>query len=538
MIQVIKNEIKQNALHRRERRNVRTQGQETIISLEDDSLIPIEFHPAVMNPGVKGAGATPRVVSASPTRMEILNPTINLQSPTKSSGPASLTLDREAELGFIMIYLDYVFPYLFPFYRPSLMETGRHWLLSLLCQNEVSFCTAASLSSYFFSIALQDGQRAMQNICRALVKTQLMENMDLAVEKIQQDIVVLSDVRVSLIESTRILGEIIQLFIMEVMVRTEVDWTIHLTPALSLFDDIFKTYGTCSSQSNLSTVLSQMPPPHHARDLPNDKPLPNTADQSAFLFFTAVLLFVDIISSTTLDQPPRLQSYHHSLLSSSQKHSISLALERFIGCPNRVLLAISDISSLSAWKKSARCTDNLSLTNLINQSASISQALEEDLAELDLKTASSNLIENKPNNLADYYSRPASEITASLDTVARIWANAAEIYLSIVTSGWQPASPEIQNRVMKILSLFRSIKSPAQLRSLAWPLCVTGSLALPCQEQEFRAIGESMGERAVFGTIGQVGRIMEQVWGMRDRFDESWDIAACLRILGSPALLV
>ena len=46
-----------------------------------------------------------------------------------SSWPAGPAVRLQVELGPVMIYLDYVFPFLFPFYQPSLLETGRQWLL-------------------------------------------------------------------------------------------------------------------------------------------------------------------------------------------------------------------------------------------------------------------------------------------------------------------------------------------------------------------------------------------------------------------------
>ncbi|KUJ11337.1 uncharacterized protein LY89DRAFT_689209, partial [Mollisia scopiformis] len=559
MMQTIKNETKQNALRRREKRNIRPQDQEMVITLEKEYLevdvvddvagrdIPMLYagnteplQAGMESVNIPGAGldAHPKA-DTSVVHAPMQSPAIEI--PSRSPGSMSLNLGREVELGSIMIYLDYVFPFLFPFYRPSLLETGRHWLLSLLCQNEVSFYTAASLSSYFFSIALQDGQRAMQESCRAIVWTQLMEQMDLAVEKIQQDI---SEVRncgdqVSLVQSARMLGEIIQLLIVEVMVRRDVDWNVHLTPALSLFEGIFEFHGTLASQPNLKILLRRLHPPPFATEFPVDKPLPNTAGQSALLFFTAILLFVDIISSTALDQPPRLEASHRHLLSSSQTDETLLALEGFVGCQNWVFIAISDISALSSWKKNAKCTQTLSVIDLANRAEPISKALEMGLKDLFANAISMKSKNGIATRLASYYSQPTGgDGDSSIAAMTRIWAHAARLYLSVVISGWQPAFPDVQTSVEKILDLFEMIKSPGQLRSLSWPLCVAGCLALPFQEQAFRDIIQSMGELRVFGTVSQAQSIMEAVWRARGTFiTESWDIAECLRILGSPALL-
>ncbi len=582
MTQIIKDEIKNNAPRRKERRDLRSQDHEIIITRERDYRKGPASGPALQPPAVIRAdtasnpdGGEKRTVVAAPvpptesmtaggnsvestgrarspmssadefyrprTAIRILHPPSRF--PSRDSGATSPHLGREVELGFIMIYLDYVFPFLFPFYRPPLLETGRHWLLSLLCQNEVSFHTAASLSSYFFSVVLQDGRREMQDSCKALVWEHLMGQMDLALKMIQEDIDDINrrGVQAALMESAHILGEIIQLLIMEITVRRNVEWTIHLTPALVLFDDIFKHHGTFSYQPNLDVLLRQMSPQFSTMAIAHSKPLPNTADQSALLFFMAILLFIDIVSSTALDQPPRLQSYHLNLLSSYRAADTPVSLEAFVGCQNWVLLAISDISALNAWKKNAKCAGNLSVIDLVNRAGPISQALHKGLMSLDTNKASGHPMVTAAGRLDGYYSRLEDKTTdhASIATATRIWAHAANIYLYVVLSGWQPASPDVHNSVAEVLTLLQGVESPSQLRSLAWPLCVAGCLALPYQEREVSCIIESMGELGVFGTVSEAQGIVEAVWRSRDTLDRgTWDIAACLRILGSPALLV
>lgn len=437
-----------------------------------------------------------------------------------------------------MIYLDYVFPFLFPFYQPPLLQTGRHWLLSLLCQSELSFYTAASLSSYFFSV-IQDCREAEES-CKDIVWRQLTAQVDKAIRTIQQDIndLNLRGAQATLMDNVHVLGEILQLLIVDVMVCRSVDWNIHLTPALGIFEDIFKHQSTLSSQPNLEALLRQMPVPFPAI---STKPIPSTADQSASLFFMATILFIDVISSTALERAPRLQSYHPNLLRNDSKVGIRISLEDFFGCQNWVLLCITHISTLDAWKKNARRAGTLSVVELVNKSRHISEALDHGLHQLDRDTGCTNLPTVSASRLDAYYTRLTQGATdhASIAMITRIWAHAAKIYLSVILSGWQPASLDIRDSVSSILALLEGIKSPAQLRSLVWPLCVAGCLALPQQEQDLRNIVHSMGELGIFGTIKVAQSIMEAVWASRDTLDRHiWDIAACLKILGSPVLLL
>lgn len=139
--------------------------------------------------------------------------------------------------------------------------------------------------------------------------------------------------------------------------------------------------------------------------------------------------------------------------------------------------------------------------------------------------------------LEGYYSRHDRSIDHTIIAiVTRIWAYAAKLYLCVSLSGWQPKSAEVQENVAKAVSLLQTIESPAQLRSLSWPICMAGCLALPGQEDEFRRIAGEVGELSDFGTIGEALRIMEAVWRSRDTVDgDVWNLVSSLNILGSSA---
>jgi hypothetical protein len=94
------------------------------------------------------------------------NDYLELQTSSSSYVPALLLLLPEhrcsssmgkssvIDIEFIMNYLEFVFPTIFPFYRPALSETGRSWLLLLLGRSKIAYHSALRLSCYFFTIAL------------------------------------------------------------------------------------------------------------------------------------------------------------------------------------------------------------------------------------------------------------------------------------------------------------------------------------------------------------------------------------------------
>jgi len=142
--------------------------------------------------------------------------------------------------------------------------------------------------------------------------------------------------------------------------------------------------------------------------------------------------------------------------------------------------------------------------------------------------------------LRSYYGAESSAALADQHTVVtRIWAHATRIYLQITTSGWQLDNPAIRESVASSLLLFSELSSPAHIRNLAWPLCVSGCLATVEQEQDFRDTVWTMGPLQAFGTVGEALRVMEHVWSMRDCSDmNKWSLADCLGMLGSKILLL
>lgn len=568
MSETIKAKIKQNAILRRERRLLTRNDWDLIVATETDdasasapraishasdptvensppadqtalSRSPSPVRPSTLwSPVHRSEGSHTSVTPASSTSDPTTLPT---RPSSDSFQPAGYSTPIRVELGSVMIYLDYVFPFLFPFYHPPLIETGRQWLLGLLCQNEVSFHLAASLSAYFFSLVPQNDEQALHDDCQALVRNRLLEQMDMAIGSIQSTVSAMSHhgPQSPLLDKTRIMEEITQLLIVEITVRREVEWSIHLTPALALFDEIFKDHGMDRSEPSLATLVSSLPVSFPVT-IPHHKPLPNTADQSALVFFVSLLLFVDIVASTSLGTPPALQSYHRYILSSRAGGNCAVQLDAIVGCHNWALAAIGDVSALCAWKCDAKQTGNFSVIDLVDLAKPISQALEEGLRSLDNDAAIFQQRNGRTSWLQGYYSRHdrATEPTCIAD-VTRIWAYAAKIYLAVSLSGWQARSAEVQACVANVLRLLQTIESPAQLRSLSWPICVAGCLALPSQEHDFRSVVGIMGQLGEFGTIYTALRIMEAVWKARDTIDGSaWDVASCLSILGSSALLL
>ncbi len=84
----------------------------------------------------------------------------------------------------------------------------------------------------------------------------------------------------------------------------------------------------------------------------------------AFRFFSALLLVDDIISSTALEETPKLHQYHDSILGNGQwlaekDDEAHIRLESIMGCQNWAMVTVAKVSSLAAWEKRQKAAGDL-----------------------------------------------------------------------------------------------------------------------------------------------------------------------------------
>lgn len=443
------------------------------------------------------------------------------------------------EIDFIMKYLDYIFPSLFPFYQPAIFETGRSWLLSLLRHSRIAFHSALSLTSYFFTIALTDAYGDAYADCTRELWSRLENQTDRCFEIIHTNMLDLNlrDKTATVFEKVHVMDSIIQILMFEVVVGRSADWNLHLTPALALFEEVIS--GADSHNSKMISIL-------HSIGLPSWYKAEYghyiwNPDQAGFRFFAALLIFIDIIASTALAQPPRLTPYHSDLLAKQDDGApimgfTHLRLSTVVGCQNSVIVAIGQIATLDAWKQSMKHTGSLSMLELVERSTPISTSLNSTLDAVDSNAALQR--PQDPLNLPFQSYAVRSSASAPSTTTTRIWTLAAQVYLAVVVSGWQPSNAEVRGGVSRILELLHTV-AYNHLRTLAWPLCVAGCLASVDQEQGFRNMFAAKKKIELIGSLNEARRVMEKVWESRVRVDtETWDLAACFSILEKPVLLV
>ncbi|KAL7961531.1 fungal-specific transcription factor domain-containing protein [Trichoderma compactum] len=537
----IKSQIKQQAGYRRERHHASAVAMSFAATAQrrEDSefvnLIPIhDLSPKKPRPRTDATRPNAAVKSGDDGQDSIrVDPSIHkvpetlpgftfASNPQSEPRPGQETLSSwgEDEMNHLMRYLDHVFPFLFPFYRTSLLDPGRGWIFQLLTQSRVAFHSVIGVSAYFFSVALSEKYSGREHeMCKTVVWSKLIQQADMCFDMLQQDIQELNDRgdEANLLDKVRVMESIVQFLIFETAVGRSANWGNHLSPTVALFRDILQNHGVNNSASPVVDILSKIAQrPLYA--LKKDHYVWDSR-QECFRFFAGILLFIDTIASTSLGRPPQLLEYHPQFLTNRDdgeyiKGETTIRLSRLVGCHNWAIRVVAEISALNAWKKENVRMGSFLGTELAERARHIDEILDEGMSQMD------------------------NDRTTDTVTSTKIWAYAARIYLAVVISGWQPILPGVRSGVAHALRLLQTVVGSSHLRVLAWPLCVAGCMAERAQEQAFRNLFSELDKPALIGILGEALRVMESVWQNRGNMSsELWDVEAFLNILGTPVLL-
>lgn len=459
------------------------------------------------------------------------------QGPDSTAAISSTQLSalNETENFLVTLYLDTVFPFLFPAYKPAILSGGRSWLLSLLKSNKAVFHSAMSVAAYYFTLMLaKDASHTLQTPCEQHVWDSLAKHVDLSMAFVRQDIADFSSRSLSTTNISRNLGilqSVAGLLIFETAMAKGADWESHLSAALAVLGDILQIHGLATGDGRcnlISAVLFAMHnQPNFFDGIRLGFPIWNV-DQASFQFYAAFLIYADVISSVCLRAAPRLDEFHADLLGSRSpldctKHvddgRYVLEMEQFIGCQGWVILCISEISSWERKQRQAtRDNPRGQVDGWTTRCAELEYYLHNHLA----KSSESSL---SPTN-------DSIKVAATLETdlVTSIWIYSALIYLSAVNNGWRNVGRTAMTNIESILTVVQSLSPLHWLRSIIWPVFVAGCAASSEPQQDvFRNLFASLGPLQRFGTAREALSLMEQAWKLGDRVGDSWQLADFLQ---------
>ncbi|KAJ5901768.1 fungal-specific transcription factor domain-containing protein [Penicillium taxi] len=452
-------------------------------------------------------------------------------------------LDR----GLVVCYLDFYFPFLSPFYQPSMLDRGRAWIIDFIADHQAIEQTILSLSSFLFSLGLETIEKLAPGRCKRTAWQKLLNHIQGTFGLLREELRFLTVEGVSkhLPRATQIMGCVLLLQRFETAVSSFENCQAHLDAAIEIFQQALEggdtvVYHSTGYVSRFAMIMQQL----RGHGLPWPKQFPTfvapSSEQMAFRFFSALLLVDDIIASTALGEEPKLYRYHDGILGNGQwptekDEEPQIRLEDIMGCQNWAMVAVAKISALDAWKKHQKAIAALDMMELVLRATAIKSMLMTNLTRAEATPST-----DSPWDIFTPCNGQASMLATQSLLVTRIWAHAAALYLLIVVLGWQPSSSEIRHHVTCIIQqLMQRTLSWAVLRTIAWPFCVAGCLAAPDQESLFRSIVEGLQPPGLLGPLQTALQIMEDAWCSRDLIDsDTWDLAACLRRPGHILLLI
>ncbi|KAG6053820.1 hypothetical protein E4U17_004320 [Claviceps sp. LM77 group G4] len=449
-------------------------------------------------------------------------------------------------LHLVITYLDHVFPHLFPHYRPLILKGGRDWILDILQRNKVVYRTAISLASYFSAVLLATDAASAQVSCTNPVMDQLGDQLERGLEELTAEMCTLNASKAGFDRKggLGVMQSLLQMLILKVVTSNRrKDWQTHLDAVIALFEKVVP------NPHNWTEMLQSPRYPRWPPRVVAARKPPRDTDQTALRFFTASLLYMDVISSVTLGRVPRLARYQEGIMPSCARQPIDecapsagpLSMDAFFGLPNWVLQLLGNIAALDSWKKVQIQRGCLSNRELLVRAKVISDGIQASLDLLEkqkdvprLEVAAASLPPLTPLVTdPDMVCRPENEFLFQA-----IWLLATLSYLHVVTSGWRLTNPGIRLSVSKVMHLLSWLQNGPKLRTLAWPVCVCGCLCPQNDEPVYRSAVRRLGAVHLFGMLSEAEEVMERVWSLRGQLDESWDVARCLNVLGHEVLFI
>ncbi|KAF5253914.1 hypothetical protein FANTH_1239 [Fusarium anthophilum] len=420
----------------------------------------------------------PNGASAASTERRNVHTTSEHYDPPvwKFEGIPAVDAFQGLDVDFTMVYMDHTFPFLFPFYAPSMIQGGRAWVLDMLRHNKTMFYTAMGLSTYFFTLVLSSKNMSNHQVCRQNIWTQLEGYANDAIKSLQTEVLAINQQEsVSMMQRARGMQSIAQQMFLEMAMAKSNESSMHLAAAISIFEDILQA-SKVNGRMDMTEIMVELEKPSWV-PLSNQRPVWNT-EQAALRFYFAILLWADIVSSTSLQTVPRLWKYYPGLISHDHGGTATdglLRMEEYVGCEGWTLIAIAEVATLDIWKQEQQRNGQLNDRALVQRKEYVEGLIREGLRELDERCSTQ---ETQPQRIIQSFYRSSDPNHLIKQAAAtRIWAHAAQIYLTIVTTGWKPDTSSVRESASEVLRLLQELEDPAILRSAVWPFCVAGCVA-------------------------------------------------------------
>lgn len=229
-----------------------------------------------------------------------------------------------------------------------------------------------------------------------------------------------------------------------------------------------------------------------------------TPERQALDFSATTIIWFDTLSCVSTGCTPLFMEY----IDVFENAEGNIRFDRIVGCENWAVVLIMETCALAnSW----RSADMLTRGNLRRQATVLNLSLTTGIIKcLDSIEAAAN---SSPS--LDQHARTPHLI---LDIRTYLFAVACQVYLQTMSLAAFPQQPHIQNSVSQFVSVVKRFQSkhPTLARSIVWPIFITGCLATPELQNDFRSIVHTAQSQAQSSsTLLHALDLMENCWEAR-----------------------
>ncbi|KAI0649396.1 fungal-specific transcription factor domain-containing protein [Trametes meyenii] len=265
-------------------------------------------------------------------------------------------------------------------------------------------------------------------------------------------------------------------------------------------------------------------------------------------FIIKTTMWFDVLASVTTRTVPRFLETYRALFSGayigdpSTSAAPEISMLPVMGCENKIVLAIAEISNLAYWKSSQIRRGTLSIPELVHRGADIEETLLGPSSPQPLAVplqpgmyGPQALQHHIPGMYGQAQTQTQTHAHAQAgqdfteNEVARrrrltndIFRASAKVYLHTVLSGDYPPCPEIMAAVTETVDALRRVPLDAPsvhrsvVRSVVFGICLSGCLTDDQRQRRFLLQMLEVQQRESVGNISEVRQLMEKVWARRD----------------------
>ena len=235
-------------------------------------------------------------------------------------------------------------------------------------------------------------------------------------------------------------------------------------------------------------------------------------------FFTGVITWYDVLSCASTGLAP-----FSNVSIIDRRISPELHFDKIMGCDNAVMRVILEIATLGGWKSLSEANGALDIWELRRRGADIEERLQQHLVtDFENKDGYTTINVSSINTNTSLVRQ-----NSTVKIVTRIFANAAHIYLSVVSSELHSDTPEIRQGVSRTMAALDELQDKDLIRNLLWPVCIAGCMSMPEHEIYWRELVSNVsGERWSFGYPSKVLEIMEDCWALRKSSSDTGTVVA------------